>query len=110
MPRPAVPLQPDGNLVLPAPREDRRGAARALRPLAQAGLHPDGQHYAQRLRVLPHPDKPRHRARRPDRDLKSGHALLDTADAIPEIICAAFILSPANRYGIYMSGSPFIGT
>ncbi len=46
VPGPAIPLQPDGDVVLPAAREDRGGAALAVRPLAQAALHPDVEHDA----------------------------------------------------------------
>src|ERR1700730_3231371 len=65
----AVPLQPDGNVVLPASREDRGGAGWVAYAVAQAALHSDVEHHAQRHGILSHPDQPRDRAWRPDRDL-----------------------------------------
>src|SRR5258708_19231311 len=69
MPGAAVPFQPDGDLVLHRPREDRDRQARPFREVAQTPVRPDVLDHADRDRILPYPDQPGGRAGRPDRDL-----------------------------------------
>src|SRR5262249_17519441 len=69
--RHAVSFQPFGYLVLRRPRKDLRRKADPLLALAQAAFYLHVQYDARCDRVLPHPDEPRHRARRPDRDLNA---------------------------------------
>jgi KUP system potassium uptake protein len=65
----AIPLQSDGDLVLPGPREDRRGQELAAVARAPVAVLLHDQQHAERHGVLPHPHQPRGGTGWPARDL-----------------------------------------